>query len=116
METLFSMAAIAFWTLCAAGIAWYAANVAKDVTYVTLADGRRQERSLPVVFKMLLPFVGNLDGLVSKPMFAKQIENADWMLVAAGFEGLLSGREFVALKMFSSWTFHLSRLFLLQLL
>ena len=98
METLFSMAAIAFWTLCAAGIAWYAANVAKDVTYVTLADGRRQERSLPVVFKMLLPFVGNLDGLVSKPMFAKQIENADWMLVAAGFEGLLSGREFVALK------------------
>ena len=98
MQSFFSMAAIVFWTLCAAGIAWYAAEVAKDVTYVTLADGRRQERSIPVVFKMLLPFVGNLDGLVSKPMFAKQIENADWMLVAAGFEGLLSGREFVALK------------------
>ena len=98
MESVFSMAAVAFWALCAAGIAWYAFEVAKDVTYVTLADGRRQERSIPVVFKMLLPFVGNLDGLVARPMFAKQVETADWMLVAAGFEGLLSGREFVALK------------------
>ncbi len=99
MESMFSIAAIAFWALCAAGIAWYAAEVAKDVTYVTLADGRRQERSIPMVFKLLLPFVGNLDGLVSRPMFAKQIEAADRTLVAAGFEGLLSGREFVALKM-----------------
>ena len=98
MESVFSMAAITFWALCAAGIAWYASEVAKDVTYVTLADGRRQERSIPMVFKMLLPFVGNLDRLVSRPMFAKQVETADWMLVAAGFEGLLSGREFVALK------------------
>ena len=98
MESLFSIAAIAFWALCAAGIAWYASEVAKDVTYVTLADGRRQERSIPMVFKLLLPFVGNLDKLVSRPMFAKQIETVDWMLVAAGFEGLLSGREFVALK------------------
>ena len=61
MESVFSMAAITFWALCAAGIAWYASEVAKDVTYVTLADGRRQERSIPMVFKMLLPFVGNLD-------------------------------------------------------
>jgi tight adherence protein C len=98
MESMFSIAAIVFWALCAAGIAWYASEVAKDVTYVTLADGRRQERSIPMVFKMLLPFVGNLDKLVSRPMFAKQVETADWMLVAAGFEGLLSGREFVALK------------------
>ena len=98
MESFFSMASIAFWAFCAFGIAWYAAQVAKDVTYVTLADGRRQERSIPVVFKMLLPFVGNLDKLVSRPMFAKQIATADWMLVAAGFEGLISGHEFVALK------------------
>ena len=93
-----SILIIVFWTLCAAGIAWYAAEVAKDVTYVTLADGRKQERALPVVFKLLLPFVGNLDRVISRPMFKSQIETADWMLVAAGFEGLLSGREFVALK------------------
>ena len=59
MESLFSMAAMAFWALCAFGIAWYAAEVAKDVTYVTLADGRRQERSIPIVFKALLPFAQN---------------------------------------------------------
>ena len=96
---LMSIALTVCWALCAAGLAWYAADVAKDVTYVTLADGRRQERSLPMVFKMLLPFVGNFDRLLARPMFAKQIETADWMLVAAGFEGLLNGREFVALKM-----------------
>lgn len=95
---LMSIALTLCWALFAAGLAWYAADVAKDVTYVTLADGRRQERSLPMVFKLLLPFVGNLDRVVSRPMFAKQIENADWMLVSAGFEGLLNGREFVALK------------------
>ena len=98
MSTL-SIAIMAVWALFAAGIVWYVADVAKDVTYVTLADGRRQERSIPVVFKLLLPFVGNLDRIVSRPFFRKQIETADWMLVAGGYEGLLSGREFVALKM-----------------
>lgn len=97
--SLISLLVILFWTLCAAGLGWYAAEVSKEVTYVTLPDGRRQERSLPTVFKMLLPFVGNLDALVSRPLFAKQIEVAESMLNSAGFEGLLSGREFVALKM-----------------
>ena len=87
------------WGLAGAGLAWYAASVAKEVTYVTLADGRRQERSFPLAFKMLLPFVGNLDGLVSRPSFAKEVEKADWMLVAGGYEGLLNGREFVALRL-----------------
>ena len=94
-----SIALTVFWSLCAAGIAWYAADAAKDVTYVTLADGRRQERSIPLVFKMLLPFVGNLDGVVSHKSFEAQIAKADEMLVSAGFEGLLNGREFVELKL-----------------
>ena len=89
---------IVTWAAAAAGFAWYAAETAKDVTYVTLADGRRQERSLPLVFKLLLPFVGNLDRLVARPLFARQIAVSDRMLVSAGFEGLLSGREFVELK------------------
>ena len=90
---------MATWTVAAVCFVWYASSVAGEVTYVTLADGRRQERSIPLLFKMLLPFVGNLDPLVSRPMFAQQIRNADTMLVSAGFEGLLSGREFVALKL-----------------
>jgi tight adherence protein C len=89
---------VALWSVAAAGVAAYAASVAKEVTYVTLADGRRQERSLPLVFKMLLPFAGNLDRLLSRPMFAKRIAAADAALVSGGFEGLLSGREFMALS------------------
>ena len=93
------LATMAMWTAAAVCFAWYAATAAGEVTYVTLADGRRQERSIPLLFKMLLPFVGNLDSVVSRPAFAKQIAAADALLVSAGFEGLLSGREFVALKL-----------------
>ena len=52
---VFSIAATALWALCAVGVAWYLADIAKDVTYVTLADGRRQERSIPVSGFFQLP-------------------------------------------------------------
>ena len=96
---LLEIALIAAWSLCIAGLGWYAASVAGDVTYVTLADGRRQERSIPLMFKLLLPFAGNVRSIVARPMFARQVEAADVMLVSAGFEGLLSGVEFVSLKL-----------------
>lgn len=86
------------WAVAAVGLAWYVASAASEVTYVTLADGRRQTRSLPVLFKVLLPFVGNLDALMARPSFAKRISALDRMLVSAGFEGLLNGREFAALE------------------
>lgn len=86
------------WAFCAAGLAWYCMNVARQITYVTLADGRQQERKLPIVFRLLLPFVSNLDNLVMRATFRKGRETADRHLVAAGFEGLLNGKEFAALK------------------
>ena len=95
---LLEIGLMVMWAAAAAGLGWYVASVAREVTYVTLADGRRQERSLPLVFKVLLPFVGNLDGMLARPMFAPQIAKADEMLLSAGFEGVLNGREFVALK------------------
>ena len=87
------------WAVCIAGLAWYCLNIARQITYVTLADGRLQERKLPLLFRLLLPFVPNLDGLVARPSFAKARETAERKLVAAGFEGLLSGKEFVAIKL-----------------
>jgi len=92
------IAIIACWAACAAGFAAYAASVASEITYVTLADGRKTERSLPLLFRMLLPFVPNLAGFASRPGFARTRQAADEMIVAAGMEGLLSGTEFVALK------------------
>ena len=96
--TLLSIFVIVLWSLAAAGVVWYLAEISTEVTYVTLADGRKTERAIPLLYRALLPFVGNFDSLVSRPAFARQVANADAMLVSAGFEGLLTGREFVALK------------------
>ena len=96
--TVMQIAIIACWAACAAGFAAYAVSVASEITYVTLADGRKTARSLPLVFRMLLPFVPNLAGFASRPGFARARQTADEMIVAAGMEGLLSGTEFVALK------------------
>lgn len=99
MPDALSIAMTIAWAAAAVGLAWYVASAAAEVTYVTLADGRRQARALPVLFKVLLPFVGNLDALVARQSFAKRIADSDRMLVSSGLEGLLSGREFVALEM-----------------
>jgi tight adherence protein C len=98
MTDILSLLTQSAWAVCAAGIAWYCLNIARQITYVTLADGRRQERKLPLVFRLLLPFVPNLEGLVGRPAFDAARTAADRKLVAAGFEGLLSGKEFLALK------------------
>lgn len=99
MTGFLPIAIVLMWAAAVAGVAWYVFTIAGEVTYVTLADGRRQERSLPVLFKALLPFVGNLDRVVSKKAFSAQVKLADEMIVSGGFEGLLTGREFVALKL-----------------
>lgn len=99
MTGFLPIAIVLMWAAAVAGVAWYVFTIAGEVTYVTLADGRKQERSLPVLFKALLPFVGNLDRVVSKKAFSAQVKLADEMIVSGGFEGLLTGREFVALKL-----------------
>ena len=89
---------ILVWAVAAALLVGYAASVASEITYVTLADGRKTERKIPLIFRLLLPFVSNLSRVVMRPAFAKARANADWMIVACGLEGLLTGAEFMALK------------------
>lgn len=89
---------LAAWALCAAGFAWYCLNIARQITYVTLADGRRQERRLPILFRLLLPFAPNLAAFVMREGFTKARVTANRQLVAAGYEGLLDGREFLCIK------------------
>jgi len=48
------------WAVFAAGLTWYIIQTACEITYVTLADGRRQERRLPLLLGMLLPFVADV--------------------------------------------------------
>lgn len=88
----------ALWATASALLAWHIGRIAADITYVTLADGRRRERRLPLSYRLLLPFAPNLAGIVNHPAFARLREEHDRRLVAAGFEGLLSGRELIALR------------------
>ena len=97
--TIQQIPVILSWTAAAALLVFYAASIASEITYVTLADGRRTERKIPLVFRLLLPFVDNLSRFVGRPAFSKSREAAERMIVASGLEGLLSGSEFVALKM-----------------
>ena len=101
--TIISLLTTILWALAAAGVAAYLTSVAGDVTYVTLADGRQQERSIPILFRALLPFVSNFSGLIRRPAFATAVEQANVRLVQGGFEGLLTGEEFVALKLMLLW-------------
>ena len=98
LMTLLQIGVMLCWAACAAAFAAYAASIASEITYVTLADGRKTARSLPLVFRMLLPFVPNLSRFVARPGFASTRQAADEMIVASGLEGLLTGAEFVALK------------------
>ena len=96
--TLFAILSVVCWGLATAGLAWYCMQAAREMTYVTLADGRRQERTIPFVLRLLLPLTPNFFGIVSRPAFSRARELADRRLVSAGFDGLLDGREFLALK------------------
>jgi len=89
---------LALWAVCAFGFAYYAASIARGITYVTLADGRKAERRIPLLMRLLLPLAPNLARVASGRLFARARGQAEWMLVASGLVGLLSATEFIALK------------------
>lgn len=88
----------ALWACFAGCSAWYCAQVLRAVTYVTLADGRKQERQLPFAFRLLLPLAPNLTPVFSKPRFRKITEQLTRKIVSAGFSGALSAEEFLAMR------------------
>jgi len=88
----------ALWALAAAGLARHCALIARQITYVTLADGRRQQRNLPIILRLLLPLAPNLTPFFRKPAFTRLRVGLERRLVAAGFEGLLTSEEFLALR------------------
>ncbi|MBP7275725.1 MAG: type II secretion system F family protein [Kiritimatiellae bacterium] len=84
----------------AAGIgAGWVMRQGAQITYVTLADGRRQTRRLPLSFRLLLPFAPNFFGWVRWPFFTRMRDDFQRRIVAAGYEGLVDGRELVALRL-----------------
>ena len=86
------------WALASCGITWYIMISAKEITYITLADGRRQARVIPILFKLLLPLAPNLFGLFSSPNMDKTKNKIYRQLTASGYDDLISVKEFLALK------------------
>jgi tight adherence protein C len=86
------------WAVFAACGAWYCGQILRQVTYVTLADGRRQERRLPFSFRLLLPLVPNVAPFFRRPCFDKMNAQLTRKLVSAGFSGILTSEELLGLK------------------
>ncbi len=88
---------VLLWMLAAAGIGAYCTSVARRITYVTLADGRRRERRLPLLFRLLLPLTPNLAPVFRRGAFAARRKTITRQIVAAGYEELVSAEEFLGL-------------------
>jgi len=86
------------WALSLGGLAWYIGRVWTQITYVTLADGRQQERRLPVLFRLLLPLAPNVTPFFRTQRFDKMREDINRRIVMAGYEGLITAEEFLALR------------------
>jgi len=86
------------WAIASGGFGWYCSYVAREITYVTLADGRRKERRLPMAFRLLLPLAPNFTPLFSRPLFAKPRDKVRKQIISAGYEGLLTADEFLGLR------------------
>jgi tight adherence protein C len=86
------------WAGSAGVLALYIAREATRMTYVTLADGRRQMRLIPLVYRLLLPLTPNLFGVASRPAFQRMRRDFDRRIVSAGFEGLIESRELIAIR------------------
>ncbi len=86
------------WALAAGTATVYLLRAGSQIRYVTLADGRRQERRLPLLFRFLLPLVPNLEFIVRNPAFDRQREEVESRLIAAGYEGLIGAEEFFGLR------------------
>lgn len=79
--------------LAATGTVYYLATLTQQVQYVLLADGRRQERSLPLLLRAVLPLTSMTPKLLLAGPWKSAAERLDRRILSAGFDGLLNGRE-----------------------
>ncbi len=98
MQSLYVFLLSLIAAVAACGCAWYVAYSCAELTYVTLADGRRRERPIPFLFRLLLPFAPNLTGLFKSRVFDKEKKNIDQKIVSSGYEGLVTSDELMALR------------------
>jgi tight adherence protein C len=98
MNTVIELMVCLLWAVFAGLSFWYCAQILKQVTYVTLADGRRQERRLPFLFRLLIPLAPNLNPVFSRKTFEKTNIELSRKITSAGYGGLLTSEELLAMK------------------
>jgi tight adherence protein C len=89
---------VSLWAVAASGFSWYFASVARQISYVTLADGRRKERKLPTIFRLLLPLAPNLNHLFAKSIFKKTRTKLAAQITSAGYDTIISAEEMISLR------------------
>jgi len=101
--------------VAAGGAAWYIGRMSLQITYVTLADGRRQERRIPLAFRIMLPFAPTFKGLFSGAAFDAPRDRLRRKIVASGYSGLIDPYELMALRIMMPLFFGVVLSFLLYL-
>lgn len=86
------------WAIFASGMAWYVMYVGSQITYVTLADGSKRIRKLPLLMRLHLPLVPNLTPVLSANILSASRARLNRRLVAAGFEGALTAEHIIGLR------------------
>ena len=80
-------------------ITWQVLLAARRATYVTLADGRRLERNLPLLIRIMLPFASSFPRKITEHRSLEESrQRIGRKLIAGGFEGLIQPQEVVALR------------------
>ena len=88
-----------FWALSIGLFVWGTVNLATSATFVTLADGRLQERRLPLSFRLLLPFAHRIGYVWRIPSLQSHRTQLQRRLVISGFDGLIAPEEFIWLRL-----------------
>jgi tight adherence protein C len=65
-------------------------------------EKKETSRQLPLMFKMMMPFTGNVDGLVRTPFFDVSRKTAGEQILMAGFDQLIDEHKFVAVQVLLS--------------
>jgi tight adherence protein C len=81
-----------------AGLVWHTGQAASAVNYVTMADGRRLERRLPFMLRIILPLTPAPAKYFKRPRFQRLRERAFTMLVSAGFDDVLAPEVFLSFR------------------
>lgn len=96
--TLQALGLCLLWALFAAGMVAYILGIARQITYVTLADGQKLIRRMPLLLRLHLPLTPNLTPLMRKPVFDRLRERYDRRITSAGYEGAITGADIMALQ------------------